>query len=221
MLSAERTGYIREKLFIRRLRFNSTMTVDKTFAHAYGYFYCYIKMNDFFNKCDLKEENRKVAIELLQRILYNARTDYFALPEDEKYAVCGLPDYERTLFKLYISDIDKAQADAKKAKEKLQQTYAEKSELNRKLQQTHAEKSEINRKLQQTYAEKSEINRKLQQTYAEKSEINRKLQQTYAEKSEINRKLQQTYAEKSERGVQIKKLKEENERLKKEIKDKI
>jgi uncharacterized coiled-coil DUF342 family protein len=153
------------------------MTVDKTFAHAYGYFYCYIQMNDFFNKCDLKEENKKAAIELLQKVLNNARTDYFALPEDEKQAVWGLPAYERTLFELYISDMDKVQADVKNIKEKLQQTYAEKSEINRKLQQTYAEKSEINRKLQQTYAEKSEINRKLQQTYAEKAERGLKIKE--------------------------------------------
>jgi uncharacterized coiled-coil DUF342 family protein len=113
----------------------------------------------------------------LQKVLNNARTDYFALPEDEKQAVWGLPAYERTLFELYISDMDKVQADVKKIKEKLQQTYAEKSEINRKLQQTYAEKSEINRKLQQTYAEKSEINRKLQQTYAEKAERGLKIKE--------------------------------------------
>jgi peptidoglycan hydrolase CwlO-like protein len=45
--------------------------------------------------------------------------------------------------------MDKVQADVKKIKEKLQQTYAEKSEINRKLQQTYAEKAERGLKIKE------------------------------------------------------------------------
>ena len=40
-----------------------------------------------------------------------------------------------------------------------------------------------------------------------------RLKQTYAEKSEINAKLQITYREKAERGIRIKELEKENEKL--------
>lgn len=97
-------------------------------------------------------------------------------------------------------------------RQKLQNSYREKSRLNEKLQQTYSEKSKLNQKLQQTYAEKSEINRKLQQTYAEKSEINRKLQQTYAEKSEITRK-------KEEQEKRIQQLEKELQQTKQQYDD--
>ncbi len=75
----------------------------------------------------------------------------------------------------------------------------------------------LNQKLQKTYAEKSEINAKLQRTYFEKSEINQKLQKTYGEKAEINQKLQKAYAEKSERGIRIKELENQVALLKAEL----
>jgi hypothetical protein len=53
----------------------------------------------------------------------------------------------------------------------------------------------------------------MKKAYGEKSELHAKLQRTYAEKSEINRKLQITYGEKFERGLEIKRLKQENARI--------
>lgn len=164
----------------------------------------------------------------------------------EKFVASGLSDYERTLFEMYISDVDGTKSELREKKEKLQQAYGEKSELNSKLQQTYKEKSELNSKLQQTYDEKSELNRKLQQTYNEKSELNGKLQlvyeekgeldkklqqsyeekgelngklqQTYAEKNELDQKLQQSNAEKEERGIQIKLLESQIGQLEEQLK---
>lgn len=189
MLSAKRTGYVGQSLFNRRIRPDSTMTSQTSFHHAYGYFCSYLKMNDFIRSTALEPDQEAAPIEILSRVLKNARAAYRSLPEDEKYSFLGLPPYQRTLFQLYVSDVEQA-----------------KREL-----------SFLRSRLQQTYEEKSAINAKLQQTYGEKSEINARLQQTYREKSELNAKLQQTYREKAERGIQIKELKAENAVLKAEL----
>lgn len=57
------------------------------------------------------------------------------------------------------------------------------------------------------------MHEKLTRAYAAKREINETLQRTYREKSEINRKLQITYGEKYDRGLEIKRLKKELEKI--------
>ena len=170
MLSAKRVSHLDETLFYRRIRPDSIMTVRPTFSHVYGYFYSYIKMNNYLHSLSLTEAQQIAPVEIIYRVLHNARNQFAKLEEDEKYSFLGLPIYQQTLFKLYITEIDKKSLEAKKTKIVLERTYSQKSELNKKLQKAYKEKSEINRKLQITYKEKSEINRKLQITYKEKAE---------------------------------------------------
>ncbi|MDO4341084.1 MAG: glycosyltransferase, partial [Eubacteriales bacterium] len=122
MLSADKTGYIGRSLFNRRIRPDSVMTSQTSFHHVYGYFYSYIKMNDFIQNTVLESDNAKAALEILSRVLKNARTAYSKLPEDEKYSALGLPHYQQTLFKLYVSDVEQAKKDLYIVRTRLQQT---------------------------------------------------------------------------------------------------
>ena len=47
ILNAGRVGYIHECFFKRRYRNDSVMTKKTTFEHVYGYFKCFVKMQDF------------------------------------------------------------------------------------------------------------------------------------------------------------------------------
>lgn len=133
MLSAERAGYIRKSLFNRRVREDSIMTAQTSFAHAYGYFKNYILMNDFLENANVTYEQKVAASDLIYRVLHNARHKFTQLSVDEKYAIMGLDPYERTIFKLYIGDIDKLNTDYKDVREKLTKANRENKDLKEKL----------------------------------------------------------------------------------------
>ena len=47
MFNADKVSYMPDKLYIRRIRQDSTVTRRKTFAHVYGYFYCALEILNF------------------------------------------------------------------------------------------------------------------------------------------------------------------------------
>ncbi|MDO5539784.1 MAG: glycosyltransferase [Eubacteriales bacterium] len=170
MLNTDRAGYVHEILFHRRVREQSTMTAQVSFAHVYGYFISFLQMNKFAERCLFTEAVGDAVNTLIYRVLHNARNKYMDLSLSEKCSFWGMEPYLQLLFNLYVVEPSDSIQRWKDYRQLLQQTYAEKSELNRKLQTAYAEKSELNKKLQVTYGEKSEINRKLQIAYTEKSE---------------------------------------------------
>jgi hypothetical protein len=94
-------------------------------------------MNESFLTCNSEGENEKAAIKLLPDMLHSVRNDYEKLPEDEKYAYWGLPEYQRMLFELYVFEFDKKTTELNDAKNKLKKATSEKEELKKKLQQAN------------------------------------------------------------------------------------
>ena len=105
ILSAEKVGYISKQFFYRRYREGSTMTRTVTFAHTYGYFRCYLEMYQFFRNIALSEDCQEAALEILSRVLWGARNNYKKLDIEERNTIYGLPLHERTLFRLYVSNV--------------------------------------------------------------------------------------------------------------------
>ena len=157
MLSAERAGYVKASLFNRRIREESIMTAKTSFGHAYGYFRSYVMMNDFLKTVRLTPEEELAAVDLLYRVLHNSRNCFSQLSSDEKYAVMGLEPYERTIFKLYVSDLDTLRNQHMEIKNKLFLTYDQKSEINRKLQLTYKENTKRGKEIKKLKKEKEKI----------------------------------------------------------------
>lgn len=126
-----------DKLSHRRIDHQFEKVIDTTFSHVYGSFCSYLKMNESFLTCNPEGENEKAAIKLLSDMLHSVRNDYEKLPEDEKYAYWGLPEYQRMLFELYVFEFDKKTTELNDAKKKLKKATAEKEELKKKLQQAN------------------------------------------------------------------------------------
>lgn len=141
MYSADRAAYIGKSLFRRRVRPDSTMTSNLSFAHVYGYFCCYLKMSEYLQNIE-HDEDSEAALEISYRALSNARNVFSKLRADERFSYWGLKLYERTLFRAYVLDIDSVKRNLYVTRMKLQKTYDEKSEINRKLQITYKEKAE-------------------------------------------------------------------------------
>lgn len=206
MLKARRARCVKDNLYLRRVRANSTMTTSKNKMR----FECYLEVIIGLMKV-LEDEQRESALQeaIYKRIrgtFINIFKDYLKVPEEKKKEFFG--DRNSLLYLLigmaFFINIEEEN----------------RKETSAKLKKAYKEKSEINAKLQRTYVEKSEINAKLQKTYVEKSEINAKLQKTYAEKSEINARLKKVQEEKAERGEKLKKLRESLKDTKAELEEK-
>jgi len=198
-LLAERTGYLAENYYKRRIHKASIMTGKRGVGHVYGYFRALTGMWAFGESHECEEQIQEMIYDLLEGILYNLRKEYRMLTWQERQAFCNLKGSAKQRFQLCVqSERESGRRDRDEAK-RLQ------TELNKVKGQLNHTKMQLDK----TRAEKAELHGKLHRTYREKSEINRKLQITYSEKSEINRKLQVTYGEKFDRGIRIKSLEKE------------
>ncbi len=150
MLSAKKTGYTEAVYFKRRIRENSIMTENVTFAHVYGYFKSFQNMLLFVEKNEFPEEMTEALFAVLKGVLCNARNRYQELSPSEKYASLGMQGKEITQFRLFIEEDSNTQA-------RLQRTYEEKSEINRKLQITYGEKYERGLKIKSLEKELASI----------------------------------------------------------------
>ena len=135
MLLANKTGYVNETFFHRRIRGRSIMTAETGVFNVYGYFKSFLAMLDFTEKMEFPEEMAEVLYNTIESVLNCAKKGYSELPDNEKYAFTKLEEKERILFRLFIES-------SAQTTEKLYRTYAEKSEINRKLQITYDEKYE-------------------------------------------------------------------------------
>lgn len=198
-LLAERTGYLAENYYKRRIHKASIMTGKRGVGHVYGYFRALTGMWAFGESHECEEQTQEMIYDLLEGILYNLRKEYRMLTWQERQAFSNLKGSAKQRFQLCVqSERESGRRDRDEAR-RLQ------AELNKVRGQLNHTKMQLDK----TRAEKAELHGKLHRTYREKSEINRKLQITYGEKSEINRKLQVTYGEKFDRGIRIKSLEKE------------
>ncbi len=104
MLLAGRVSHLRESLFRRRYRQASTMTQKTSFEHVYGYFKCFLEMDEFVREIRLSDEEKMSAIALQRSLLCNARDKYLQLDFEERESIRGLELREKMQFELYIVD---------------------------------------------------------------------------------------------------------------------
>jgi glycosyltransferase involved in cell wall biosynthesis len=163
LLMAKRAGYQPQAHYHRRVHEDSIMTGEKDLLSAYGYFQNFVMMLSFAQNLHVSNETGEMIYDVLKGVLHNAKTKYAKLSVQKQRVFVSLSGSEKLLFELCVQSGTEVSGSANGI-------CKENAILQQKLQRTYAEKSEINRKLQQTYAEKSEINRKLQITYGEKYE---------------------------------------------------
>lgn len=120
ILLAERVGYTEEQFFHRRVRENSIMTGRVTFARAYGYFRCYLSMEEFVRSHEFSEDIEEELFQALNGIKNSAKKQYQRLKREEKYAFLGLPCSERVLFRILMeNDIRKEKKKVKTLRKEL------------------------------------------------------------------------------------------------------
>lgn len=149
MLSAEKSAHINSVLFYRRYRQESIMTTKTTFAHAYGYFLCYLEMLKFYESLPVERNNEMSVLELLHRIMHSAQNSFGNVEQEEQMAVMGLSKKMQMLFRLYVAEIGCLKKSLVSTRENLKKTWDEKSEINRKLQITYKEKAERGKKIKE------------------------------------------------------------------------
>lgn len=143
ILLAGRAGYMARSLYRRRYRMDSTMTRPTSFANVYGYFRCFLGMQDVLGTIRLDERQQEAATNRLGGMLYLARNRYLELSPEEQYAVEGLPAPERKLMKLYVADWGKLKADTQRLTAQLRNSNAQRASLSGQLAQRMAEKAAL------------------------------------------------------------------------------
>ena len=208
MIKADKARCVRDNLYLRRVRANSTMTTSENKTRFESY------LEVVRGLLQILEEEKQDFV--LQEAIYkrirgtfiNVYKDYLKVPEEEKEEFFGEKGSPLYLLTGMASFMNIEEVDRKKVSEKLKKAYAEKSEINAKLQRTYAEKSEINAKLHTTYEEKSKINAKLKKAYEEKTERGEKLKK-------LRKHLKDTKAELEKKSKRLEQLEQEKKQLEK------
>lgn len=104
MYSAKRVGFLDDKLYIRRIRKNSTTKSVKSFANVYGFFYSAIEIINFSKEQNLLQENLKLFENILNKLLDNALKIYNNLSNSDKNIQSIMTVYEQILFKKLVLD---------------------------------------------------------------------------------------------------------------------
>lgn len=105
VLQADRVAHIKDKLYVRRIRQNSTMTDTKIrFFHFYSIFMCYIKMLQFSYSIPQDQVLEKAIVKVLSGVFRSAQNKYnqishYNLFEAELDLIKNMSDRDRMLMK--------------------------------------------------------------------------------------------------------------------------
>lgn len=121
LLNAEKSAYLDEIGFLRRVRKNSIMTKEFTHKNTCDYYTSFINIHDHAQKADLTEYQRNQINSLLDKILAETRRLYTKLSKEEKEKCTLELDKQSYNFKLLIKEATNKDATiAKLKKEALQ-----------------------------------------------------------------------------------------------------
>lgn len=146
MFNADKVSYMPDKLYIRRIRQDSTVTRRKTFAHVYGYFYCYLQILEFSKKKSFIQEDLKLFEAILDRLLSNAHRVYNTLSDEGKSMQDIMTAYEQIQFKNLVLNYKPA-SNNKNIVERKNNLSPEKSENNKQEKQLKTDLAKTQKEL--------------------------------------------------------------------------
>lgn len=122
LMKAKRASCIKDSLYIRRIRPDSTMTRPVSFDNAFGYYSCAMHMINVYldSMMCMHTKEKEAAAKVIASVIRSARKQYSKLPDDKKGAELGLIA-EYPLFAAMVNDYD----------EKLTKTRKNKNEKNK------------------------------------------------------------------------------------------
>lgn len=147
MFKADKVSCISDKLYIRRIRQDSTVTREKRFAHVYGYFYCYLQVLEFSKKKSFIQEDVKLFEEILNRLLNNAHRVYNTLSNEEKSMQDIMTAYEQIQFKNLVLNY-KSASNNKKIIERKNEDNKQEKQLKTDLTKTQKELKKYKKQLE-------------------------------------------------------------------------
>lgn len=133
LVAAQAVVFIDEILYRRRIRQDSIVTRDKTFAHAYGYYACCLDMTEVYFAAR-KELEGTFASTPPFLVLHCARKDFGSLPEYEKGGLLAMRPADSKAF-LKAMDVEQSFDRQKKAAESARRRA---NDLERKLKKAEA-----------------------------------------------------------------------------------
>ena len=179
-LKAGKARCVRDNLYLRRVRANSTMTTSENKTRFESYLEVVRGLMQI-----LEEEKQDFVLQeaIYKRIrgtFMNVYKDYLKVSEEEKEEFFGEKGSPLYLLTGMASFMNIEEVGRKKVSEKLKKTYAEKSEINAKLKKAYEEKTERGEKLKK-------LRKHLKDTKAELEEKSKRLEQLEQEKKQLEK----------------------------------
>ena len=203
---AQRAGYIHHAYYKRRVRQDSIMTKKISFEHCCGYFMTYLALQKEIEQIKAADPGAADAglCDFAYRIFSNTMNEYDSLPAPDRYCFYGLETEKYYLFRQLVFMPAENHRNVKVIHEKLQRTYAEKSEINAKLQQTYKEKADRGIQIKELKAELDQVKKKRRKLKAENEQLQEmldRLKEENASQKETIEALNKEIEEKSKRGL--------------------
>lgn len=102
-LYEKRTKHIGRKLYMRRIRNNSTMTSSDSYQHSYSYFYCIERMLEVLAQSEIDKDYRAVIVNQLYYLQLRALRRILSSPDIElDYFLGKMPLPEEALYRLVV-----------------------------------------------------------------------------------------------------------------------
>lgn len=98
ILGAQRVSHRNVPFFERRIRGNSTTTMQIQFRHFYGYFTCYHQMLFLLSSHYFADECEEAVFDEINLVKNSALRIYKSLSGEEKKKLCGLTRFEQEIF---------------------------------------------------------------------------------------------------------------------------
>jgi len=232
MLLAERVACIPKTLHHRRLRKDSIMTSSVEFDSVYGYFICVKEAYAFLLQRGYNQKELNEFLSFLKRLMTTARTQYSKLTDTEQKKYMLMPEEDKFLFQLCISDSldtirqrDKAIVEKQNLIKEREMTVSKLNELQKNAALLEKTRVETEQKLHDTEAQFSQARVDNRKQIDELQQKNTLLEQA---RKETERKLLDTEAQFSQARVdnrkQIDELQQKNtllEQVRKETEQKL
>lgn len=133
ILNATRVCHLKEQLYLRRMREDSTVTQKTKFAHAYGYYIAYVDMTRIASGLELDSEELLGVSNALNGVLSSARRKYHELSESEKQRRSLLEEADRVCFEMLVEKYDRVWQDRDKLQESVDKFKADAVKLKAKI----------------------------------------------------------------------------------------
>lgn len=213
IMGAERVYHIKDRLFRRRVRQNSVMTVGAGFDQVYGLFAGYLEVENAFRNSDPDFEGEEILAKLLDARLRVTRSTYHQLDAESKWTFDAMDFREKMYFQMMVKEYDDAVCRQKELLGKYKQVCSDKTQRGLEIRGLRQEKQEQRKEIQRQAKEIQSLEKQKEQLTGQKAQLTKQKEELIKQKEELSKQKEQLTKQKEELTKQKAQLTEKNAAL--------